>query len=230
MNLITLLFGYRGSSSMYAIPMVIGGIALTLSMPAASRLTELIAQPWHPFPFAFFLSYTVISAMMALRIGASTTPDDIHPRYATAVLRILARVSFGHFLMLPLIAYSRMLFPDSVLSIVGATALIYLVCLMMSLVAMLLHVRDEYYDRSSLGRRYAFFILYFSLPLLGLISDATLIRMIALISPVQSLVTLLAPSASVLERTIALSIPGLIVVVLSVILFRKPQGRPDVVF
>ena len=159
MKLLRLLFDYLGDASMYAIPIIICGLILTASMPTASRLSELIVQPWSPFPLPFFLVYAVASACMALRIGAGATPDDIDPRYSTALLRILARVSFGHFLMLPLIAYSRVLFPNGVIPIVGATVHIYLVCVMMSLIAMPMEIRAERRYQGSVVRRHVFLLL-----------------------------------------------------------------------
>lgn len=218
MKLLSLLFDYRGDASMYVIPIVISGLVLTAAMPAASRLSELIAQPWDPFPLPFFLVYAIVSAVMAVRIGAGAAPDDIDPNYSTAVLRILARVTFGHFLMLPLITYSRILFPDGVLPIVGATAHILLVCLMLALIAMPMQIKAERRYQGSLVRRHVFLFLYFALPLLALLSEAPIIRAAALVSPINSLTVLLSGSGSMIEWVLALTIPVVVGVVSSTIL------------
>jgi len=231
MRLLSVLFGYRAGVSMYALPMLISGIVLTLSMPAASRLSELVAQPWSPFPLPFFLTYAIISSVMAVKIGASSAPDDIEPCRSHALLRTLARVSFGHFLMLPFIAYSRVLFENSTLPIFSVTALVYLVCAMISLLALLMETHDArrlqafMSRRYTMGLRYGLLCAYFALPLLGLISRASWFRSVALLSPVGSLIHLLADSAPSLQWVGIYATPLCVIIVSLMILFRMPQRR-----
>ena len=124
MKLHKLLFANHGAA-IYAVLIIASGLALALSMPWASRLSELIMQPWRPFPLPFFWMYTTLSALIALSIGAVAAPVGSDTRGLSAFLVVLARVAFGHFLMLPLIAYSRVLFPNSVAPLIGAAVYVF---------------------------------------------------------------------------------------------------------
>lgn len=207
MKLHKLLFANHGAA-IYATLIIASGIALALSMPWASKLSELIMQPWRPFPFPFFLMYATLSSLIALSIGAVAAPVSSDNRSSSALLVVLARLSFGHFLMLPLIAYSRVLFPDSVAPLIGATVYVFLISVMMALIAMVMEVAAARRGKHSSVRRYSFLALYFSIPLFGLLGNAWIIRSFALVSPIQALTSLLSGTASAWHWTIAMLVPA----------------------
>ncbi|MBE0636348.1 hypothetical protein IH601_10170 [Candidatus Bipolaricaulota bacterium] len=224
MRIHRLLFANHGVA-VYAATIILSGLALALSMPWASRLSELIMQPWHPAPLAFFLMYATMSALVALSMGAVAAPVGGDSRALPAILTVLVRVSFGHFLMLPLIAYSRVLFPNSVTPLIGAASYVFLLSVMMSMLAMLMEVFAAHQGKHSSGRRYSFIVLYSGIPLFGLLAQGGILRFLTLVSPLQSLSCLLSSSASSSQWVFILLLPILTIFTTMFILWRRSQGR-----
>lgn len=231
MRLLSVLFGYRIGGSIYALPVLVSGLVLVVSMPAASRLSELVAQPWSPFPLPFFLAYAITSSVVAIRVGARSTPDDIEPCLSHALLRTISRISFGHFLMLPLIAYSRILFERGDVPIFSMTILIYLVCVMLALLALLMEMHDTRRLQAFMSRRYTsglrhwLLFAYFSLPLLGLISKAALVQSVALLSPIGALLHLSNSHGWSLHWIVIFAPPVCVLTLSLIILSRVSQRR-----
>jgi len=227
MRLYKLLFGHRGAS-IYAVLVFVSGAVLTLSMPWASRLSELILQPWRPFPFAFFLAYLVLSALISLSIGAVSAPIDKSKRATNSLKIILVQVAFGQFLMLPLAAYSRVLFPGSVSPLIGGVVYVFLHNVMVALVAALMEVRAAARGKHSSVSRYGSLLLYCLLPLIGLLSPSAFLRTFALISPLYSLSRILSELSTALDLLLIFAIPSLLALGAITSLLRLPRKKDAV--
>ena len=201
------------------------GLVLTFSMPWASRLSELISQPWHPFPLPFLLTYTFFSAVVALNRGASVVPNDgLRPM---GVPLALLRVAFGHLLVLPLVAYSRVLFPGGAGALVVVVGYVLLIGVLQAHVGILLEVHTARRVRSSSVLRFGFLLLYMGVPLLALTSHARGIRRIALVSPMEAVRVLLAGSSTAAERMVVFLVPGILSITLLFLAMRLCKGRRD---
>lgn len=222
MKLHKLLFANHGAA-VYAVLILASGITLALSMPWASKLSELIMQPWRPLPFPFFLMYAVVVSLIALSIGAVAAPVTGDMKTSKALWTVLARVSFGHFLMLPLVAYSRVLFPGSALPLFGATIYVILLSVLMAVVAMLLEVSAAQRGRHSSMQRYGLLVLMYGLPLFGLLSKGWGLRACALVSPLQALAVQLSNSASASQLLVIYAIPLIGVLGCLLTLFRAKK-------
>jgi len=201
------------------------GVVLTFSMPWASRLSELISQPWHPFPLPFLLTYTFFSAMVALNRGASVVPNDgLRPR---VIPLALLRVALGHLLVLPLVTYSRVLFPGGASALVAVVGYVLLIGVLLTHVGILFEVHTARRVRSSSVLRFGFLLVYTGVPLLALTSHAGGIRRIALVSPMEAVRLLLAGSTTAAERMVVFLVPGILSIILLFLAMRLCKRRRD---
>ena len=219
-----ILFSNHGAS-IYVILIVASGVVLLLSMPSASRLSELIQQPWRPFPLPFFLTYAVLSAITALSIGSPAAPVLNETRKAPVILTVMARIAFGQFLMLPLVAYSRVLFPKTATPLIATAAYILLLGVLMALVGVLLEIYASHQARNSVGFRYGFLLAYMAIPLVGLASKSPVAQAIALVSPIQTIRRLLSGSPATFEWASIFLIPAAIAIGATLLILRKRQTR-----
>jgi len=224
MRLHKILFANHGAS-IYAVLVAASGVVLLLSMPSASRLSELILQPWRPFPLPFFLTHTVLSAIMALSSGAAAVPVPSETQRTPVVSTVMARVVFGQFLVLPLVAYSRVLFPRSAAPLVVAAAYILLLSVLMALAGILLEVYASRRGRSSAVLRYGFLAAYMAIPLAGLAGKSPITQAIALASPIQTIRRLFLSPLSTSEWMIAVLIPTATTIVFAFLTLRKRRRR-----
>ena len=224
MKLHKTLFANHGAS-VYAVLVAASGVVLLFSMPWASRLSELIMQPWHPFPLPFFLTHIVVSAIMALSSGASAVPVDSETQRTPIISPVVARVAFGQFLALPLVAYSRVLFPNSATPLIAAAAYILLLSVLMALAGILLELHASRRAKSSVASRYGFLIAYMAIPIIGLAGASPVAQAIALVSPIQTVRRLLAGSLTTSEWIIAFLIPTVITITFALLILRKRQRR-----
>lgn len=197
--------------TVYGIFIVACTLVLTFSMPWASRLSELITLPWQPFPLTFFLVYAFLSGAMALNRGASAVPNEqnLGPE---ALSLVLVRIAFGQLLVLPLVTYSRVLFPGEAWAAVAAVGHVLLVSLFLGYLGMLLEIHSARRGRSSGGLRYGFLMLYSGMPLLFLPAAPRGVRSIAQLSPMGAIRSLIAEPAGAAQPWLVFLVPALLAV------------------
>ena len=222
MRLHRALLGDHGTP-IYAALILGSGVVLTFSMPWASRLSELITQPWHPFPLPFLLTYTFLSAVVALNRGASVVPND--GLRSLSVPLALLRVALGHLLVLPLVTYSRVLFPGGASALAAVVGYVVLIGVFLAHVGVLLEVRTARRVKSSSMLRFGFLLLYMGMPLLALTSHVGAIRRIALVSPMEAVRILLAGSSTAAEQTVVFLVPGVLSVILLCLAMRLQRRK-----
>jgi hypothetical protein len=202
-----LLFAHHGAS-IYGLLVLGSGVVLMLSMPWAVRLSELILQPWRPIPLPFYLMHLALSSLTALAIGASAAPASPELQQFPALPAILVRVAFGQFLVLPLVAYSRVLFPASAAPLIGAAAYTLLTAILVAMIAARIESMCAYRGKSSMSFRYIFLLIYMAVPILGQAFHSPIAQAFALISPVQALWRMIAGSLATYEWLVAFSVPA----------------------
>jgi len=210
-------------ATVYVMLIIVCTLVLMFSMPWASRLSELISQPWQPFPVPFFLTYAFLSAAIALNRGASVVPSD-QLLQTRALGLVLVRIGFGQLLILPLISYSRVLFPDGAGAIFLSVGYVLLFSMSLGFLGILFELHAARRARSSTAVRYGFLMLYAGVPLLFLVAKQPAIRAVATTSPMAAVWRLLSQEGTAAEQWIIYLVPA-VVSVLSLVLVLKQCRR-----
>jgi hypothetical protein len=196
-------------AAVYAILIAGSAAVLMFSMPWASRLSELIAHPWHPFPLPFFLTYTLLSAVVALNRGASAVPSAAVLR-PSSLLLVLVRIGFGQLLVLPLLTYSRVLFPTDPSGVLASVGHVLLASCVLGYAGTLFELYATQHGRSSAGLRYGFLLLYAGAPLLFSLNTGSTLNAISLLSPLGSVRRLLSAQITSSEKIVVFLIPAVL--------------------
>jgi hypothetical protein len=218
-----LLFAHHGVS-IYGLLVLGSGVVLMLSMPWAVRLSELILQPWRPIPLPFYLMHLALSSLTALAIGAAAAPASRELQQFSTLPAILVRVVFGQILMLPLVAYSRVLVPGSAAPLIGAAAFTLLTAILVAIVAARIESMCAHRGKPSVSFRYLFLFIYMAVPIVGLAFRSPIARAVALISPGQALWRMITGSLATYEWLIAFSIPGAVILWAILSSLKQSQG------
>jgi hypothetical protein len=202
----SILFGNRGAVP-YMVLLLASGTTLTLSMPWASRLSELMSYPWHPFPLPFFLVYGFFSAIVALDRSADAVPTG---RMRLSGLGIaVARVAFAQALVLPLLSYSRVLFPGSGIPVLIAVAYVMDVSLCLSAGTVVLEIYSVRRGWNSSLLRYAAFFALLGAPAI-LLAAAEPVRLLSHLSPAVALTSIVVGPIESAPLALAFGVPTLL--------------------
>jgi len=99
----------RGGWGVYFSLVLFCGLALVFSMPWATYVKELLASPWQPSPIVFFAAYALLAAVVGLNRGAALASPTGPARRLLG--KAIVQVLFGQVLILPYLAYVRVLLP-----------------------------------------------------------------------------------------------------------------------
>lgn len=218
-----LLFGERGLA-VYIVFLTASGVALTLSMPWMSKLSDLISYPWRPFPLPFFLTYGFLAACVALDRAADAVPLG-RPRLAFLAVAAL-RVGFVQLLALPLLATSGALFPDSWIPIPLAAAYVAVVCLGLASGAVVLEVHAVRQGKHPAALRYVGLLAWIAFPAVFLAVGGPL-RLFAHLSPGVALASIVAGTAELPQLILAFSAPALLALGFSAWIFALARRAPE---
>jgi len=207
-----ILIGERGLW-VYATFVAGCGLALTLSMPWTSTLSDLMSYPWRPFPLPFFLTYGFLSAWVALDRAAEAVPVG-RPRVAFLAVAAL-RVGFTQLLALPLVAASRALFPDDWTAIPLAAAYVVAASLAFAAGAVVLEILAVRRGRHPAGLRYGLFFAWLGLPAI-LLAVAGPIRTLAQLSPAVAVASIVGGEVALPGVLVAFAAPALATVAFTV--------------
>jgi len=200
-----ILLGDRGLL-LYSGFIAASGLALMLSMPWATTLNDLMNYPWRPLPTPFFLTYGFLSACLALDRAAEAVPV-LRPRLATLAIAGL-RVALAQVVVLPLVALSRVLFPDTWAPIPLGAAYIAVVSLALSGAAVVLEILAVRRGKHPAVLRYAGLVAYLALPAVFLGLGGPL-RVLSQLSPAVALLSIVTGTSGLTDAIVAFSVPAL---------------------
>jgi len=200
----------QGGWLLYLGMFALSGLALTLSMPWAATVRELITFPWKPSPLVFFAVLTLMAVMVGLNRGSTIAPRG--PLQWRQVRRLLGHILFAHMLTVPYLIFARSLLPGHVVKIPILTGYSILVSLAFGLAAYLRQAKRWALGSEATGLNYVLAILVFALPLIAWLATGSHWQHIALLSPVGTISHFLG------ENTLPWSLIG-IAIPLAAILF-----------
>jgi hypothetical protein len=200
------------------------GLALTLSMPWASKLSDLMSYPWRPFPAPFFLTYGFLSACVVLDQAADAVQVG-KPRLAFLAVAA-GRVALAQVLSLPLLATSRSLFPDSWFPIPLAAGYVTAVCLALSAGAVVLEVYAVRRGKHPAVLRYVALLAWIGAPAVFLAVGGPL-RVLSHLSPGVALASIVDGASGGVELAVAFSAPLLAALGFSAWVFGLTRGSTE---
>jgi len=174
--------------------LVICGGALLLSVPAGSRVSDLIVRQWTPSPVLFHMAYVAFASLLGVHRGMAASRWNRLRWHTLGTLA--AHVLFAQLVVLPLLVFARALLPGRG----SATALLIAYTSLCAFTFAVIGLRIDCWGRAR--RAHTFFLQYTLLGAVLIVPWA-----LGLLSAVPSALSLLSPLGATL-RIVRLATPA----------------------